>query len=320
MDAADQRRMPQRSDERRSPIDGIELRDLRVFLAVADELHFGRAAARLGLTSSRVSQTIAMLERRFGGRLFDRSSRRVVVSTHGRRVRELVEPAYLALLAAMAAATDPQRSGVVRVGMVGPAAGGPRLPQIAESFERSHPGCRVEVVDVSLQDPLGPLLRRELDLLAARLPLDVPGVVQGPLLTRDSRMMAVAADHPLARRGHAVMEDLGDYAVCRLIGFPEQMVRAVIPERTPAGRPVRVGIDVTTTAEAFAAVARGQIVHPTVSTIFDYHRQPGVVLIPIADGEPSCTALMHLVDVTPVAQAFLREVAAWTHDLGEGRA
>lgn len=310
--------MPQRSDEPRSPIDGIELRDLRVFLAVADELHFGRAATRLGLTPSRVSQTIAMLERRFGGRLFDRSSRRVVVSAHGRRVRETVEPAYRALLAAMAAVADPQLAGVVRVGMVGPTAGGPRLPQIAESFEQRYPGCRVEVVDVSLQDPLGPLLRRELDLLAARLPLDVPGVIQGPLLTRDSRVLAVAAHHPLAGRDHVVLEDLGDYAVCRLIGFPEQMSRSVIPERTPAGRPVRVGIEVRTTAEAFAAVARGQIVHPTVSTIFDYHRQPGVVLIPIADGAPSCSALMHLVEVAPVARAFLAETGAWTHDLEEG--
>lgn len=172
---------------------------------------------------------------------------------------------------------------------------------------------------MSLQEPLGPLLRRELDLLASRLPLDVPGVVQGPLLTRDSRVLAVAADQPLAGREHAVMEDLGDFAVCRLIGFPEQMIRSVIPERTPGGRPVRVGIEVRTTAEAFAALARGQIVHPTVSTIFDYQRQPGVVLIPITDGEPSCSALMHLVEVAPVARAFLTEAAAWTHDLDEGQ-
>lgn len=56
---------------------GIELRDIRTFLTLAEELHFGRAGERLGVSPSRVSQTIRTLETRIGGRLFERSSRRV---------------------------------------------------------------------------------------------------------------------------------------------------------------------------------------------------------------------------------------------------
>ena len=63
--------------------ESLELRDIRVFLAVAEELHFGRAAERVGLTSSRVSQTVRLLETRVGGRLFERTSRRVKLTPLG---------------------------------------------------------------------------------------------------------------------------------------------------------------------------------------------------------------------------------------------
>jgi DNA-binding transcriptional LysR family regulator len=62
---------------------GVELREIRTFLVLAEELHFGRTAERLRVTPSRVSQTIRTLERRVGGRLFDRTSRSVRLTPVG---------------------------------------------------------------------------------------------------------------------------------------------------------------------------------------------------------------------------------------------
>ncbi len=65
----------------------VELRELHVFLTVAEELHFGRAADRLQISASRVSQVIRALEDRIGGRLFERTSRRLRVAAPSMEVR-----------------------------------------------------------------------------------------------------------------------------------------------------------------------------------------------------------------------------------------
>ena len=72
----------------------IELREIRVFLALADELHFGRAAERLGVTQSRVSQSLRELEAKLGERLVHRTSRRVALTAAGERFLADVAPAH----------------------------------------------------------------------------------------------------------------------------------------------------------------------------------------------------------------------------------
>ena len=71
-----------------------DLREIRVFLVLAEELHFGRTGERLRLTPSRVSQMIRTLEARLGGSLFDRTSRRVRLTPLGERLRDQITPAY----------------------------------------------------------------------------------------------------------------------------------------------------------------------------------------------------------------------------------
>ena len=65
----------------------VELREIRVFLTLAEELHFGRTADRLGLTQSRVSQSLRALERKLGEDLVHRTSRRVALTAPGERFR-----------------------------------------------------------------------------------------------------------------------------------------------------------------------------------------------------------------------------------------
>ncbi|HEV8206546.1 MAG TPA: LysR family transcriptional regulator, partial [Acidimicrobiia bacterium] len=71
----------------------VELREIKVFLTLAEELHFGRTAERLGLTQSRVSQSLRSLERKLGEQLVRRTSRRVALTTPGERFRAEVGPA-----------------------------------------------------------------------------------------------------------------------------------------------------------------------------------------------------------------------------------
>jgi DNA-binding transcriptional LysR family regulator len=72
----------------------MEQRDIEIFLTLADELHFARAAQRLHVSTARVSQTIKKLERRIGGPLFERISRRVQLTPIGHRLGDELRPAY----------------------------------------------------------------------------------------------------------------------------------------------------------------------------------------------------------------------------------
>src|SRR5688572_12964992 len=72
----------------------LDRHELEAFLTLAEELHFGRAAERLHLSTSRVSQTIAKLERRIGLPLFHRTSRRVEMTDLGRRLHDEIRPAW----------------------------------------------------------------------------------------------------------------------------------------------------------------------------------------------------------------------------------
>jgi DNA-binding transcriptional LysR family regulator len=80
---------------------GVELRQIDRFLAVATELHFGRAAERLSLAQSSVSEAIRSLEHEVGGQLFVRTSRRVQLTPLGEKPRLGVEPAATVLRAAL---------------------------------------------------------------------------------------------------------------------------------------------------------------------------------------------------------------------------
>ena len=76
----------------------VELRDLRVFLTLADELHFGRTAQQLGISQPGVSEAVRVLESRLGVRVFDRTSRRVRLTPAGERLRRDLAPALAAVL------------------------------------------------------------------------------------------------------------------------------------------------------------------------------------------------------------------------------
>src|SRR3954452_10127420 len=97
----------------------VELREIRVFLTLCEELHFGRTAERLQVTPSRVSQVIRELETKLGGELVHRTSRSVVLTPRGERLRERVTGPHAQLAKALQETRAQSRrlEGAVRVGL-----------------------------------------------------------------------------------------------------------------------------------------------------------------------------------------------------------
>jgi DNA-binding transcriptional LysR family regulator len=281
---------------RRFDASSIELRELGVFLAVAEELHFGRAAERFSMTPSRVSQMIRKLEGCLGSRVFARTSRRVRLTPMGSRLRDEVETPYRELERAFVAAREAAGAvaGTIRIGMHSPVNGGPHMIQIVELFEDRHPACDVSIVDIGLvRNQLETLRSGEVDLLATRLPISDPDVTIGPVLSREDRLLAVSSQHPLARLESVNLEDIGPYPVPDASGLPREMIEAFIPARTPSGRPIR-RVNVSTMLESIMRIALGEIVHPTVPSFLDHFQHPNLVGIPIRDLPATETALVWL--------------------------
>jgi DNA-binding transcriptional LysR family regulator len=247
----------------------VDLTQVRAFLVLADELHFGRAAERLGLSQPRVSRLISALEREAGGALFDRTTRRVRLTPLGTRLRDGWRPAYGQLLAAMedarTAAREPE--GTLRIGFT-LTTGGTALTRLVRAFTAAHPGCDVQLRETGLQDLYGPLRQDDIDVLVSWLAVNQPDLTAGPAIEHRARALAVSRDHPLARRGSASAEDLADYeTACAPPGALYDAViplfDAIIPPLTPSGRPVRRTRVVSGLHETLALVASGQVVHPT---------------------------------------------------------
>src|SRR5215472_5601537 len=118
----------------------VEQRDIEIFLTLAEELHFGRTAERLHVSTARVSQSIAKWERRVGVPLFERTSRRVALTPVGRQLYEDVGPAYRQLLAGIERAVTAGRDirGLLRVGSFS-AAGGRLVVEVADAFRARYP-------------------------------------------------------------------------------------------------------------------------------------------------------------------------------------
>jgi DNA-binding transcriptional LysR family regulator len=280
---------------------GVDLREISVFLALADELHFGRTAERCHLSSSRVSQIIGGLERKVGTPLVRRTSRRVELTAFGERFLAEVGPAYARLTEVLEhLSTIGHRSRAsLRLSIFSdPTA--PALIRLIKAFEDLHPDCEVRLAEDPIDDPFGPLHRGEVDLVASWLPHGQPDVVVGPYLSCEPRVLAVARDHPLTRRGSVSVEDLADHRVVRFETLPRAFHEVWIPFTTPSGRSIphhpfderSKGDRGRMTSELVYLLAAGKVVHPTVRSFANLCGHPDIVYIPITDLPPMRSALV----------------------------
>ncbi|MFI2279747.1 LysR family transcriptional regulator [Nocardia beijingensis] len=291
---------------------GLEVRELEAFLALAEELHFGRAGARLYVSQSRVSQLLRALERRIGGQLVERTSRTVRLTPLGADFLAELRPAYAALRATVDEARAAARGarGSLRVGFQG--AGNDHLMAVVELFQQWHPDCSTELVEIPLSDPFGAVRRGEVDAAVVLLPMGEDDLVLGSVFAGQRQTLALSSSHPLASRAELSVEELTAVA---LIGVrapaPEYWRRAQALDVTPGGRRVRSGPEVGTLEEGLAAVAAGRgamlLCHPTA----DSHRRRPVSFVPVTGiGESRLGLVWHRYRETPRVRAFSRAVAA----------
>lgn len=290
----------------------VELRELRAFLALAEELHYGRAAQRLNLTPSRVSQIVRTLEAKVGGRLFDRTSRRVKLTPLGERLLGALEPAYQALEQAFVEARTAATgiAGALRLGMYTPVSAGRYMVEIARSFEQRHPEASVEFVNTGFsRNYLDALRDGAVDLFALRLPVSADDLAVGPVLSHEERVLLVSTSDPLAQLSSVCVEDFADRPVSDVPAFPREMMDAFIPPAAPSGRPL-TRVSNRDIEELLMRVAHGEQVHPTVRLMVEYLGNPDVTAVPIRNLPPSQTALAWLADnPSPKVEAFVRAAA-----------
>jgi DNA-binding transcriptional LysR family regulator len=286
-----------------------ERHEVEAFLALAEELHFGRTAERLHVSTTRISQTIRKLERGIGASLFDRTSRRVTLTPIGRQLRDELRPAYDEVLQSFRNATAAGRgvTGTLTLGVFGPHVYY-ELGHILDLFGSRHPDCELAYREVHLGNPFGPLRAGEVDVQTLWLPIREPDITVGPVVFTDDRLVVVAADHPLAKRDSVSLEDLGDYTVVEAHPpLPDYWEEAVLPFRTPGRRQVTRGPKVSTFQELLAVVIAGRAVSVVHGEAARYYQRPGITYVPIHDASPSQFALIwRTAAATPLINAFVQ--------------
>lgn len=177
----------------------VEVRQARYFIAVAEELHFGRAADRLNMSQPPLSQAILQLERQLGTTLLNRSSRSVLLTEAGslflEQCRLLVGASERAADAAQMASSG--LIGTLRIGAV-TSAFGSVLPEILHRFRDSRPSVELRVQEIDSHHGRDALSRRELDVAVIRHSGTGRGLISVPL-RRDHFVIAMPKDHPLAQ-------------------------------------------------------------------------------------------------------------------------
>jgi DNA-binding transcriptional LysR family regulator len=265
---------------------------LRLFLVLSEELHFGRAAARLFMTQSALSRQIQDLEKRLGVLLFARDSRTVRLTDAGSALtveaRATVEA--MALLRVRAGQWARTLTGHVVVGTIGAEAAMPYTSAILERLGDLHPGITVEVRSLNFTEHLHQLLSGDVDVAFLRPP--VPPAIELLELATEPRVACLAAGDPLADRSEICLADLADRV---FMDVPPEVPRvwwdfwAVDPR--PDGTRVRYGPVVSDMEGLLLSVARGEGMCFLPAAARDFFPRPGVRYVDVVDLSPSVSAL-----------------------------
>ena len=194
----------------------MELRHLRYFVAVAEELHFGRAADRLRMAQPPLSQQIKALEEELGTRLFERNRRKVDLTPAGAAVLEeardiLRRAGDLGRLARSMAGGE---AGRLEIAFTGSVPFNDVMPRILNAFRRTYPAVWVSLREMSTGSQIEAVAEGRLDIGFAR-PADsnLPSGVAARQILRETLVLAIPADHPLAGRGRLAMVEVADQAL-----------------------------------------------------------------------------------------------------------
>ncbi|MFG3258656.1 LysR family transcriptional regulator [Streptomyces sp. NPDC048172] len=269
----------------------MELRDIEVFLTLAEELHFGRTAERLHVTQPRVSHVVKKLERQVGGALFERTSRRVSLTPLGAQLRDDLAEVRAGLRKTLDRATRTARGGseVLRLGMISWNTGD--LRPVLGPFADQHPECELQIRSLSFADPFGPLRAGDVDVALLWLPVREPDLTVGPTVFTESIVLALSAAHPLAQKESVSYEDLVGEVLMDGV-TPDYWREAIVPSRTPSGRSLTVGPTVTNFEQMLPILATGEAMSPVHAQGVRYVQRDDIAFVPLEDAPMAHWALV----------------------------
>jgi DNA-binding transcriptional LysR family regulator len=292
----------------------MELRHLTVFVAVAEETSFTRAADRLHMVQSAVSASVRGLERELGAALFDRTTRRVELTDAG----DALLPEARQVLAAVTAAREAVDQvsgglrGTLRLGtMQGQAMRAVSVPRLLAAFRAEHPGVEVHVSHVGGSVLMADDVRvGRLDLAFVSLPERSPPGLTLTRISREQMQIACPKGHPLASRAEV---DLAAVADEPFIEFPEGWGTRMATDRAFAAAGVRRQIvyEVNDVASVIEFVANGlaiALIAPSLVIAGDE-----VALVPVRRHAPHFEISVAVASnrrPSAVLEAFLKTVGA----------
>lgn len=265
----------------------MDVGQVRCFLAVAEDLHFGRAAARLHMAQPPLSRTIKQLERELGTSLFDRNTRRVRLTASGRALLAPAAAVLDALRRAEAAvkAADGE-SGVVRIAFAGVSTH--RLvARLARAVRSEHPGIQLELTSQQFAQPaLTKLQRGDTDLVLGRFDV-VPADLDAEVVMTDSLVLALPDTHCLA--GNAAVS-VADLAQDQFVSLSE-LEGSVLPDRLrrlagDSGFFPEIVQTAPDTQTALALVGAEVGCHLTLASVAENDTVPHVRFVPVTDDAP----------------------------------
>lgn len=271
------------------------LRDLRYFVAVAEELNFTRAATeRLFISQPALSKQIRQLEAALRVKLFDRDRRAVALTSAG----EALLPRARQLLAqweqTRRAVAETAGERALTIGFHTRIGRG-LIPDVTERMARLAPEWRLRFRQISWRDPTAGLADGEADVAIAWLPVPDSGQLAWRVVATETRWVALPADHPLAERPAVAMAELADQPFIALpsAAGPARRFWLAADQRAT---PPTVVTEAQTAEETFEAVASGLGVALLAEGNTEIYRRPDVVYRPVPDLSPAELAVIWRAD------------------------
>ncbi|WP_406314840.1 LysR family transcriptional regulator [Streptosporangium sp. NBC_01639] len=291
----------------------MELRDIEIFLTLAEELHFGRTAERLRVTPARITQAIKQQERQIGASLFDRTNRTVRLTPLGRQLRDDLWPMYTGLQDSMHRAKLAAQgiTAVLRVGSM--PVNTHDLRPFWDAFRNLHPEWRLQIRHAPFIDPFAGLRRGDLDILITWLPVEEPDLTVGPIALSEPRVLAVSADNKIAQFTSVSLEMLTDFRHVDGPSMPEYWFDGYAPFQTPRGRQIERGPMTRNTEEVLSLVSADEAVSFFPAHMTRYWTRPDIAYVPVRDMSPLPYAL---VWSTKAENELIRAIAQIVRDLG----
>jgi len=244
----------------------MDLHQLRCFIAVAEELHFGHAAHRLEMLPSALGRYIRLLEEDLGTRLFIRSTRNVALTPTGLL---LFDDARLLIAQADALASRYRQMGrqqatTLKIGAIDSAAAG-LIPQLLQAFRKRYPDVEVQIFEDKTLRLIPRLKSGRLDLVFIRPPEKKERDIEMRFLFNEAIVVAMPQSHPLAKRDFLQISDLQDQPL-------------IVPERK--SRPHSHDLSINLFAEAGLSARIAQLADEKQTIINLVAAELGIAIVP----------------------------------------